>query len=345
MEDKVVFIAHSYHKKTHSHEFIVNYLKEFYDVDVLFDEEWESGQKIDWSVFSDDYKAVIIWQMFPKREDFERIPNKNIIYFPMYDQAVRWHFNDWLIAKDVKIVSFCKKLHNKLKNWGLNSIYVQYFIEPQEFSPGVENEVFFWQRFSKINIKTIKKILKNSNVKIHLHKTVDPGQEYVAPTPEDEKSFGITYSQWFNTKEQMQDFIKTKGIYIAPRYLEGIGMSFLEAMAQGKVVIANNAPTMNEYIKHGKTGFLCNFKFPRALKLKNIAEIQKNTYEYAKQGYEKWLINRKNIINFINSPVQNNELTLWTKICLPILSLDRKKVIRLKFGHNASLTLLGKKVF
>lgn len=346
MKEKIVFIAHSYHKKTHSYDFIYEYLKEFFEVELLFDEEWETGKKLDWRQFGETYKAVVIFQMFPDtKEDFDKIGCKNVVYLPMYDQVESWHFSKWLMCKNVKIVSFSSTLDKKLTKWGFNSIYVQYFIEPKEFSPGNSDEVFFWQRLSKININTIKKIFKNSDVKIHIHKTVDPGQNFVQPTKNDEDKFKITYSEWFDTKAQMQDFIKTKGIYIAPRFTEGIGMSFLEAIAQGKVVIANNKPTMNEYIKNGKTGFLCNFKFPRAINLKNIEKIQKNTYEYALKGYGNWLVDRKLIIDFINYPCKENKLNLLTRICMPFLLLDRKKFIRIKFGKNASLTLFGKKIY
>lgn len=343
---KIAFIAHSYHKKTHSYDFIFDYLKEFFDVELIFDEEWETGKKIEWEKFDESYKAVVIFQMFPdEKEDFEKIGCKNVVYLPMYDQVENWHFSKWLMCKNVKIVSFSSTLHKKLKKWGFKSIYAQYFIEPKEFSPGNINEVFFWQRLSKINISTVKKILKNSGLEIHIHKTVDPGQNFVQPTREDEEKFKITYSDWFDTKAQMQDFIKTKGIYIAPRFSEGIGMSFLEAIAQGKVVIANNKPTMNEYIKNGETGFLCNFKFRKTIKLKNLEDIQKNTYDYAVKGYGNWLIDRKKIVEFINLPYRENKLSLYTKICMPFLLFDRKKIIKIKFGSNASLTIFGIKIF
>lgn len=346
MNEKIIFIAHSYHKKTHSYDFIVDYLKEFYDVELLFDEKWETGKEIDWASLNEDYKAVVIFQMFPEtQEDFEKITNKNIVYLPMYDQVEKWNFRCWHACKNIKIVSFSSTLHKKLKKFGFNSIYVQYFIEPKEFSPGKEDEVFFWQRHTKININTLKKIFKNSDVKIHIHKAIDPGQNFVQPTKEDETKFKITYSEWFDTKAQMQDFIKSKGIYVAPRYLEGIGMSFLEAMAAGKLVIANNKPTMNEYIKNGKTGILCNFRFPRALEIKDIKEIQQNTYNYAKEGYEKWLVERANIIDLINQPNEETKLCFFTRLFLPFLLIDRKKIIKFKFGSNSSLIIFGIKVF
>lgn len=345
MNPKIAFIAHSYHKKTLSYAFLFDYLKEFFDVDLIFDEEWETGKKIDWSLLDEKYNAIVIFQMFPRENNFEKITNKNIVYIPMYDQVENLHFNQWYKCRNIKIICFSLTLHKKLQNYGFNSIYLQYFIEPKEFSPGNENEVFFWQRLKKINITTIKKIFKKSNVQIHIHKSADPGHEFVAPSVEDEKKFNITYSEWFNTKEEMQEFIKTKGIYIAPRYTEGIGMSFLEAMAQGKVIIANNKPTMNEYIKHGKTGFLCNFRFPKAISIKNIKEIQENTYKCAKAGYEKWLIDRKNIIDYINESPKENKLKLWVRLLFPFLMIERKKIVRIKFGSNTSLILFGKKIY
>lgn len=351
MEEKIVpkvaFIAHSYHKKTHSYDFIVDYLKEFFEVDILFEEEWKTGKKFEWENFDDSYKAVVIFQMFPDtKEEFDKIKNKNIIYMPMYDHVVGyWNFSKWYLCKNAKIVSFSSTLHKMLTRWGFNSTYIQYFIEPKEFCPGNIDEVFFWQRISKININTLKKIFSNQDVKLHIHKAIDPGHKFVCPTKDDEEKFKITYSEWFDTKAQMQDFIKTKGIYVAPRFSEGIGMSFLEAIAQGKVVIANNQPTMNEYIKNGKTGFLCNFKFPKRIKLKNLQEIQKNTYQYALKGYGNWLVDRKKIIDLINMPYKENDLNLWTKICMPFLLFDRKKIIKLKLGSNASLTLFNKRIF
>lgn len=345
MTEKIIFITHSYHKKTRSYDFIVDYLKNFYDVEILFDEKWDTGKEVNWSSLNNDYKAVIIFQMFPNFKDFKKITNDNIVFLPMYDHVKKWDFEKWYICKDIKIVSFSKTLYKKLKKWGFKSIYVQYFVEPQEFSPGIINEVFFWQRLTKININTLKIIFKNSDVKIHIHKSIDPGQNFVQPTKEDEENFKITYSTWFDTKKEMDELIKSKGIYIAPRYTEGIGMGFLEAMSQGKIIIANNQPTMNEYIKHGKTGFLCNFKFPKAVNLSNLREIQQNTYNYSKEGYEKWLIERKNIINFIRQTPQKNKLKLWTRIFKPFLFFNIRKLIRFKFGSNAKLNILGLNIF
>lgn len=342
MGEKIVFIAHSYHKKTLSYEFIVDELKKFYDVEVIFDERWETGKSIDWDSLDESLKAVVIFQMFPNEEDFKKIKNKNIIYLPMFDHVEKWHFSKWLICKDVKIISFSSTLHKKLINWGFNSMLVQFFIKPTEnFIQGAEDEVFFWQRLTKMNINIVKKIFNNSDIKLHIHKVADPGQEFIPPTKEDEERFKITYSEWFDTKEELQELIESKAIYIAPRYTEGIGMSFLEALALGKVIIANNKPTMSEYIINGKTGYLCDFKHPKPIKLKNIREMQKNAYEYAKAGHEQWLRGKENIIKFVEAVPRKNKLKLWTRLCFPFLLFDVRKIIKFKLGKNPCLKLFG----
>lgn len=343
--EKIVFVAHQYHRKTRSYEFLVGYLREFFEVDLVFDDEYNTGEKLDWSVFGPEYKAVLIFQVFPEAEDFYKIQNNNIIYIPMYDHVVRWPFSRWKTCKNVKFLNFSKTLHDKLTKWGFKSLYLQFFIEPKEFSPGIVDEVFFWQRVSWINISTVRKIFKNSIVKLHIHKVVDPGHEFVQPSSKDDERFKITYSNWFDTKEEMQEFIKTKGIYVAPRFLEGIGMSFLEALSQGKVVIANNQPTMNEYIEHGKNGFLCNYKFPRPIRLNDVEKIQKAAYDSACKGYQKWIEDRIKIVDLINEEVSENEFSLMTKILMPFLLIDRKRIFRMKTGKNASLELFGKKIY
>jgi glycosyltransferase involved in cell wall biosynthesis len=47
-------------------------------------------------------------------------------------------------------------------------------------------------------------------------------------------------------------------IYIAPRSVEGVGLTFIEALSRGSAVVAYNGPTMNEYIRHKENGYLCS---------------------------------------------------------------------------------------
>jgi len=76
-------------------------------------------------------------------------------------------------------------------------------------------------------------------------------------------------------------------------------LSFLEAMAMGKAVIAVNNPVMNEYIKHNKTGYLFDLNNIKEIDLKNIKLVKKSCYKYMIYGRKRWLKRRKKIIKFI----------------------------------------------
>lgn len=296
---KLVYVGHSYHNKTKSTVFLIDYLKKFFDVEVVLDESWLGKPFPDLSFIDESYLGVIFFQNLPNQEIFRSVKNDNLIFFPMYDASGGLDFDFWNSYQHLKIINFSKTLHKKLDNWGFESIYVQYFPEKLEFAPGKKDEMFFWQRLTRININTITKLFNDSNLKIHIHKAIDPNQEFIHPRQEDEKKFQISYSDWFETRDEMWDLIKQKGIYVAPREFEGIGMSFLEAMAMGKAVVAVNNPTMNEYIEHGKTGYLFDLENPKKIDLSNIQDVQKSTYEYMQKGFEKWEQDKHIIIDFI----------------------------------------------
>src|SRR5207253_7929729 len=58
------------------------------------------------------------------------------------------------------------------------------------------------------------------------------------------------------TQEEFLGVLESCNIFIAPRYAEGIGHAFLEAMARGMVVLAYNLPTHSEYISNWHNGIL-----------------------------------------------------------------------------------------
>jgi glycosyltransferase involved in cell wall biosynthesis len=301
---KIVFIGHSYHAKTRSSDFLLDYLKKNYDTKVILDESWLGEKPFpDLSFIDDSYLAVIFWQNLPSLEAILGIKNDNLIFFPMYDAVGSMDFSWWRRYENLKIVCFSKTLHEKLKKWRLTSMYIQYFPAVREFIPGKEDEVFFWQRLTNININTVARLFRKDNLKIHIHRGIDPNHKFVQPSKEDEKKFHISYSDWFESRDEMLEniggLIKQKGIYIAPRELEGIGHSFLEAMAMGKAVIAVDNPTMNEYIEHGKTGYLFDLSKPKKIDLSNIENVQNNAYEFMKAGRKKWEKDKIKIIDFI----------------------------------------------
>jgi glycosyltransferase involved in cell wall biosynthesis len=132
-----------------------------------------------------------------------------------------------------------------------------------------------------------------------MHTAIDPEQKLTLPGDADKEKYSMTFSEWFDTKSDLINCIQAHGIYIAPRMAEGIGMSFLEALAMGKAIIAHNETTMNEYIENGVNGYLVDFDNPAPVDLSDVATVQKNAYDSAAAGYENWQSDQDKIIEFI----------------------------------------------
>jgi glycosyltransferase involved in cell wall biosynthesis len=229
----------------------------------------------------------------------------NIIIIPMYDAILRLTDSYWLKFKNFKFLNFSSTLHKKLIHLGLNSKHIQYFPSPESdlFKEVSYDSLkgFFWQRTNQITWEHVKKLIAHSEFDtFHVHAAVDPpGYEFIEPTEEEKRKYNITISEWFEKREDYFSATSAANIYFAPRLHEGIGMSFLEAMAQGKCVVAPDNPTMNEYIQHGVTGYLYNPKRPGQIDFTNAAIVGKKASEYIRHGYTLWLNQREEIVEFI----------------------------------------------
>ena len=296
---KIIIVDHSYHVKTKSSHFLIELLKKYFDITFISDNSWKGLQFPNLSVIDESYIEVIFWQTLPPKSVISQIKNENLIIFPMYDANGSSPKEFWDQYSNFKIINFTKCLHNKLQSWGFDTIHIQYFPKPSKFIKNKKRKVFFWQRINLININTVEKLLGELKTIIHFHKSIDPGHSLTKPNTQQEKKYCIEYSAWFKSQKEIIKKIQECDIYIAPREYEGIGMSFLEAMAMGKAVVAPNNPSMNEYIINNKTGYLYNIKNIKEINFNNINEVRLNSYKYIITGYKKWLSDKNKIIKFI----------------------------------------------
>ncbi|MCM0758035.1 glycosyltransferase family 4 protein [Sporomusa sphaeroides DSM 2875] len=305
--DKILIVDHPYHKKTQSSSFIVELLSQNYDVELIFDDSWQEGSDLDLSFIDDQYKAVVFWQnIYP--EMLASIKCKNIIFFPMYDAIMVGVSNEfWYSISNVKIISFCKTLYEQVSSMGFQAIHIKYYPEPLSYPSSGDRSVFFWQRRGNLDWSKVKCLLSKSNVdSVHIHRAVDPEHKYVAPSMQDEEKYRITYSDWFATKEDYLHVVKQKSIYIAPRVHEGIGFSFLEAMAMGKAVVAANHPTMNEYITHGVNGYLFTVDDLQPIDFSNLEQVQECAFNTIVEGRKQWNEGNSQIFEFIEEVARPN---------------------------------------
>lgn len=312
---RMLFVDHAFHAHTKSAEFIKDLLATEYTIDLVYlDPENMYVADSFQSVSGKHYDCVVIWQLMPSLNWLKKIISwDKISFFPMYDGIPTLDNPIWKEYRYTKIISFSKTLQQALCARGFDAKYIQYFPEPQSVSEwGYSDSVFYWQRVHNLPIQAIIDTVKDDISKIHIHTSLDPHHSAVQITTDKP----ITQSTWFETKEEMYQKILESALYIAPRLQEGIGMSFLEAMAMGRCVIAPNHPTMNEYIKNGETGFLYDLENISNLKIENVRKIQKNTLDYMNRGYQSWIKNRKKILKWLQSPVHARKIDFDFKFFL-----------------------------
>ena len=299
---KILFIGHSYHKKTGSSKFFISHLQKIGDIEFLWDEEWTPPfKKLELGDLS-PYAIIIIWQV---PHIARRIPKEHFnktVYVPMYDAVARIGARFWRKLRGMRIVCFSQDIYIKCLTNKLEAFLIQYYPEPKKVEKSFDElSVFFWQRQTSPNWRTLCGDVPVAQFdRIHLHGAVDPGNgDFIEPLECEKKLFNVSFSTWFNNPTDYFDTLEKHNVFVAPRKEEGIGMALLEAMQRGMVCIANDAPTMNEYIVHGMNGYLTPTPFEYPIALQRDDSLSKRALESIKIGHQRYEIQMERLNTFL----------------------------------------------
>jgi glycosyltransferase involved in cell wall biosynthesis len=186
---------------------------------------------------------------------------------------------------------------------------------------------FFWPRTDQLGWSTIKKLIGNAHFEnIHLHWTRDLNPDLTdLPTPEDLETYSINTSSWFLSSREYGEVLRQANVFFGSRRMEGLGMSFLEAMASGLCVIAPNAPVMNEYIHHGVNGLLYDPDNPLPLDFSSHAALGQAAFESCVNGRRAWESSLEDLACFLKAPPQNTTFRPH-----PLIRLERRSYVALR---------------
>ncbi|MBI1257806.1 MAG: glycosyltransferase [Chloroflexi bacterium] len=186
-----------------------------------------------------------------------------VVWIPMWDE-VRNRPQTWWnqLPKSLRIIAFSEAVAQRARAANLPVFEIQYFKNPADFTPAKwdgQRTLFYWNRRGMISPQFLEKfcaVLKINRVlfRADIDPYVDERAHYTLPT-----RIGNTVVETIEVTESRDAFwklLEPANIVIAPRLYEGAGMVFLEQMARGCAVFANDAPTMNEYIEQGINGVL-----------------------------------------------------------------------------------------
>jgi glycosyltransferase involved in cell wall biosynthesis len=295
---KLLWVDHSFHKKTMSTNFLKEILEKKFSVSIFWDDYWKGGEPLSLKEIN-KYDYVFFFQtLLP----FYKLRNTKakIIWVPMFDgDPLSDNFWYCLSSIPIKIISFSEYLHKKCLQYNIESLPLKYYLKPtfSEEIPGSGQHYFFWYRGS-LGFSDIKGFLDPHNVDSFVYRSApDPYFKEEVISQEDMQNYKLQIigDVKLDSREKYLAMLKKSNIYIAPRKIEGIGISFLEAMSLGLVVIAYNNGTMNEYIKHNYNGYLFNSETIQ-INFDNLEEVRNNSKNMVREGWEKWEKD-KNIIN------------------------------------------------
>ena len=312
---RIAYVDHSFHAKTKSNQFLSDLLRgRGHTVDFFWDEGWRSGEATPFSRVA-DYDVIIMFQCrCAGAESYFCKRHPNVVYIPMLDElgvnhGPRRHLGwFWEQFQGCKILSFSSAVHAIATGFGLRSFFIRYYPPPSpagRMSPAALPRPFFWiRRESQVSWPMVRELLRGTRCDyVHLHIAPDPDTPApTLPTRSDEKEYNIVTSTWF---AQQQDFLEILGranIFFAPRYTEGIGQSFLEAMAMGQCVVAPDNGAMNEYIIHGVNGLLYDPVHPAPLDFSRFMELGEAARKSVVIGHERWLAAADRLEEFILTP-------------------------------------------
>ena len=260
----IAFIGHAYHRTTRSADFFVQLLEEMGKVDCFYDDSLDGGRAIELDRVSAGYDLIVVWQIEYVVPLLVELGLANIVFAPMYDGCMGLSKKYWQALNQTRILCFSARLYEKLQKLGCNCVYAQYCPDVANV-PALTKSVdqglsgFFWYRRDALSIGGLSKLAGNLGLAtMTVQYSPDPCETAIVDKAVFMDSLGIPVSfvDWRADRAEYLRQLAYADIYMAPRLFEGIGLSFLEAMSLGRVVVAPDNPTMNEYLIHGYNGIL-----------------------------------------------------------------------------------------
>ena len=296
------YVGHRFHERSESTSFLLELLRDIGQVDVFAsdpDADPSEDDKLVAQIAGARYDCHVFLQTEYVAARLRPFITGRVIIVPMYDGAVGRPDLFWQQFVHATFISFSRTHHEHLETLGCRSAHFAFFpaLQPATDYAFVEAGAFFWERRpdTKVNLHSVLQLCRQLDItSLHVHSAPD-FESLARPMSRLDphiEAIKLTRSQWFEKRQDYDVIAGAPLFFFAPRLTEGIGMTVLEAMSRGQIVVAPDLPTVNEYISHGTTGILYNPDNPNIslrleeAALKQISAAARQKIEY---GRADWL--------------------------------------------------------
>jgi hypothetical protein len=304
---KLLFVDHVFHKKTRSSEFFKVFLREFFDFEETFVDPENPLEGIA-TACAARTDIVLIWQLDFLAPVFLAAGYRTVVV-PMYDGSANMPDLHWLWARQARFLNFSRRLHDRIRRSGGDSMLVKYFPTAQDTIdlPSFDKlHVFLWQRRPEdgISLSLAERLLGSQIASLHIHNAPDnPKVQTQRFLERSLSTYELTISQWLANSSEYFKLLDQSNVFIAPRRSEGIGLAMIEAMGRGMVVVAADQPVHDEYIANWVNGVLFNAEAPNEFRLdrSDAIRMSRMAWRTVADGHERWRDSLPEVLNYIRS--------------------------------------------
>lgn len=231
-----------------------------------------------------------VFCQMPPPSRFPWTDDSVVTWIPMWDQAISYEHRWWRsFSKNVRVVALSSPVASLAMAADLETLELRYYPRVPDPSPAGRQErvLFYWNRRGLISERLLARLCDALEVQqVVFQRNPDPGAEAGADyVPSATFPVPVEVIEGNLPREVFQTQIDLCSIFIAPRALEGVGVSQLEAMARGCVVVALDAPTMNEYITDGVNGILLR---PAGLRDSAVRIARRGSYRPGASDFQQF---------------------------------------------------------
>lgn len=300
----ILFIGHSYHGVTRSSDFFKRVLWEIGNVSELHEDPSTGTLKRDYRTLVEgaNYDLVIVWQIEAIAKQLAGL--SNVVFVPMYDGCRQLPLEFWRDLCGMRVLAFSLPVYDVAQAGGCDAQYCQYWPAPAVEAPIRKSpgQGFYWYRRDEVDLSTLSRICSSYGIEtLRVLYKPDPN----VPSPVPKALFAralpvpVDWVRWEPSRiAQLQNVAKAE-YYVASRSFEGIGLSFLDAMAVECCVIAPANPTYTDYIVSGITGYLFDQSTGILPERRDLQDVRGAARRSVVAGRSRWLSGRSRLVKWL----------------------------------------------